>query len=331
MISESEFGIKGHGVHTAYVEMVNALKGVPGVELGINQIFKRFDVVHIQTMGLFGLFMLCFARGKKVVSAHIITDSLIGSLRGAKQLRWFTDKYLAYFYKKADIILAVSEKVKQNLVHTLKVDEDRITICYNTIDAAVYKNNSYLRKKHRKELGVSDDTFVVVGNGQIQPRKRFDIFVDMAKQMPDVQFFWVGGIPFKYAGADYNKMQKLIAASPRNLYVTGIIPLESVKKYLIASDVFVLPAEQENHPLAVLEAAAADLPIVLRNIPEYDDTFGDDAFRVDNNEFAAAVQRLRSDAALRNLYRKKAKIIAKKFDSSASAQRLKQIYVKTLR
>jgi 1,2-diacylglycerol-3-alpha-glucose alpha-1,2-galactosyltransferase len=39
------------------------------------------------------------------------------------------------------------------------------------------------------------------------------------------------------------------------------------------ADVFFFPSYQENHPVAVIEAASVKLPLILRNIKEYEDIF----------------------------------------------------------
>ena len=111
--------------------------------------------------------------------------------------------------------------------------------------------------------------------------------------MSDVQFVWVGGIPFKSLGADAGKFEKILQNLPKNLIVTGVIPLEEVRKYFVIADVFVLPSTQENHPMAVLEAASAELPILLRDIPEYDDTFrGFVAMAQNDEEFVQELQKI---------------------------------------
>ncbi|MFZ2494417.1 MAG: hypothetical protein WAW60_01420, partial [Candidatus Saccharimonadales bacterium] len=83
MISESEFSVQGHGVHTAYIELVNAIKKRSDVELVVNT-FGSADIRHFHTVGPYSLAHLLFGHGKKVVSAHIIPESLVGSLIGAK-------------------------------------------------------------------------------------------------------------------------------------------------------------------------------------------------------------------------------------------------------
>ena len=50
MVSESEFTVQGHGVHTAYVELTNALKKRADVEVVVNQ-FGESDITHIHTVG----------------------------------------------------------------------------------------------------------------------------------------------------------------------------------------------------------------------------------------------------------------------------------------
>jgi 1,2-diacylglycerol-3-alpha-glucose alpha-1,2-galactosyltransferase len=178
----------------------------------------------------------------------------------------------------------------------------------------------------RKKIKLKKNDFMVLGIGQIQPRKRLDIFVEMAKKLPDVTFVWIGGIPFKQLGADYHAMQKLMNSAPKNLKLVGILPHEEVADYLAAANAFCLPAEQENHPMCVLEAAGADLPIVVRDIPEYDDTFKDDVIRCTDNDFATAIAKLRDDKKFYRAQQVKTKRVAERFDSKNAAGRFMKLY-----
>ena len=190
-----------------------------------------------------------------------------------------------------------------------------------------YKTDSDDHYEAREALKISPEKFVVVGVGQVQPRKRIDVFFDMAREMPEAEFIWVGGIPFGQLGADYKSMQKMIDSVPGNIRITGVIPHEEVKLYLQAADVFCLPAEQENHPMCVLEAAGVGLPIVLRDMPEYNDTFKQDALRCARDEdFTAAVKLLQKDKSALESWSEKSANIAKRFDSAAAADRLMMIY-----
>ena len=148
----------------------------------------------------------------------------------------------------------------------------------------------------------------------------------MAEELPEVMFIWVGGIPFKQLGADYASMQRLMNSVPSNVKITGVIPHAQVRDYMAAADVFCLPAEQENHPMCVLEAAGSDLPIILRDIPEYDDTFGDDVIRCNDDDFTKAVLLLKNNKTAYKKQQQKTRAIAERFDSSVAAERLVKLY-----
>jgi len=328
MVSESDVYVQGHGVHTAYDEMATALEKHEDVEL-IRGKFKEkvdADIIHLHTFGPYA-FRKTLRRGpRKVASAHVVPASLMGSIIGARYWMPFMRAYMRWYYNKADKVLAVSSTVADSLRNELHVPADKIEIFYNTIDMSHYAFTDKERTAARKKLKVKKEEFVVLGIGQVQPRKRLDIFVKMAKELPDVTFIWIGGIPFKQLGADYKAMQKLMESVPKNLRLAGIIPHEEVRNYLAVADVFCLPAEQENHPMCVLEAAGAGLPIVLRDIHEYDDTFQDDVIRCEDGDFATAIAKLCDDKKFYEQRRKKTKKVAGRFDSKHAAERLVKLY-----
>lgn len=328
MASESDISVQGHGVHTAFEEMVNSLGKRSDIDLIRGEFGRTIecDIIHLHTIGP-STWRKLFQRGpKKVVSAHVVPASLVGSIILMDKLLPLARRYMRWYYSRADKVLAVSGTVARILHEELHIPRNKIETFYNTIDMSQYVSSEKQRQAARKSLGILPDEFVVVGNGQVQPRKRLDVFVKMAGELPEVRFVWVGGIPFKRLGAEYASMQSLLDNLPKNMTVTGVIPHAEVKNYLLAADVFCLPAEQENHPMCVLEAAGAGLPIVLRDIPEYDDTFSDDAWRCNDDEFANAIKTLQADKKTYEKWKKKSGAIAKRFDSSAAAERLVKLY-----
>lgn len=328
MASESDVSVQGHGVHTAYVELAEALERRDDVHVVRGGYGKQVacDVYHLHTIGTAMWPKIRDRRGKLVVSAHVVPDSLVGSLRMARWWRPLARAYMRWFYRRADRVLAVSGTVAHALATELRVDPDRIEVLHNTIDMSAYRTTTQDRAAARQELGIDEGAFVVVGVGQVQPRKRVDLFERLAREHPDITFVWVGGIPFKHLAADYGAMRRLMERAPANLVFTDALPHEQVKIHLQAADVFCLPAEQENHPMCILEAAGVGLPVVARDIPEYDDTFGEDVLRCQDDTFGAALRQLRDDPAAREQWRQGARRIAERFDSSAAASRLVRIY-----
>lgn len=325
-ISESEFSVQGHGVHTAYVETVNALRAHTEADVATNS-FQSADIRHIHTVGPYSLAQLLLGSGKKVVSAHVIPDSFVGSLIGARYWLWLARLYLRWFYNRAALVIAVSDQTKTELTR-LGV-KSPIAVLYNMIDTGQYQSSPSQKVSLKKQLDIAADTKVVIGNGQIQPRKRFDSFISIARQMPDTHFIWVGGMPFGRVAADQAAMQKLVDTAPRNVRVTGVVSLEKVAEYFSVGDVFVMTSEQETFGLAIVEAAASGLPVVLRDIPDYDATFRPDAVMCGEAEFVAAIKRLLADDAYYRQAQERAGSIARRYSSEVIVQKLLALYEST--
>jgi 1,2-diacylglycerol-3-alpha-glucose alpha-1,2-galactosyltransferase len=326
MVSESAISVQGHGVHTAYVEMVNALKKYTDLTVIDGKLNEHVDadIIHFHTIGPAVWRKLFQKKTRKVMSAHIVPDSLVGSVVFARYWRFAAVWYMRWFYNRADLLLAVSNEARQDL---LKLGvKAPIEILYNFIDSSNYTNATSSRHAVRQKLGIPDDAFVVIGAGQVQPRKRVDCFFEAAKSMPDVHFVWVGGMPFGRIAADSAQMKKMMESPPQNVHFAGIIPLQEMVSYYRAADLFWLPSEQETFGLVVVEAAAAGLPVMVRDIPDYDDTFGDDAVRVNDQDATAQIRKLQSDQSYYSLYKQKSAAIAKRFDSRQAAAKLVKLY-----
>lgn len=326
LVSESEFTVQGHGVHTAYIEMRNGLEARPDIDLLVNsKPLNYIDITHIHTVGLFAFRRLISNKGgKKVVSAHIVPESLVGSIIGARWWSHIFKYYLRWFYNRADTVLAVSPATKENLV---KMGVKRpIEVLENSIDITKYKTSIVEKRKIRRELDLPQDKFIVVGNGQIQPRKRFDTFIRIAKQLPSIQFVWVGGIPFKAAGADFVKLNHLMKHHPQNVIITDVIPLAQSRLYTRAADAMFMPSVQETFGLSIIEGAASGLPVVVRDIHDYDATFGDLVIRASDKTFKQEIEKLQADKGYYAERQKLSQQLAKKYDTKANIAKLVKIY-----
>ncbi len=331
IVSESEISVQGHGVHTAYEEMANSLEQLPDVEVIRGHFGEQVDcdIVHLHTVGPRTFKKLFQKNVKVVISAHVVPDSFVGSLVFARFWKIFAIWYLRWFYNQADLLLAVSDQTAHELKE-LGV-KSPIEVMYNSIDTNKYKSSTISPTKTRADLGIPKDAFVVIGAGQVQPRKRVDCFITAAKALPDVHFIWVGGMPFGKIAADNRAMQRMIDKPPINMHFAGIVPLDQMSSYYHAADMFWLPSEQETFGLVVIEAAASGLPVMVRDIPDYDNTFGHESIRAsDDAGFIREIQKLKDDKRYFAKYRTLSKKIADRFDSRKSAVRLVGLYRKLL-
>lgn len=327
IVSESVTTVQGHGVHTAYEEMSRALEARSDIELVRNDFDAQVecDVIHFHTIGTKTFKKLRQKGPVKVMSAHVVPDSFVGSLVGAHMWKPVAAAYLRWFYGKADMLLAVSTTTADELRRLgIRVP---IRVLHNSVDTVRYKQPSPdARQRIRKLLGIKKDTFVVIGAGQVQPRKRVDAFMAAAKALPDVAFVWVGGIPFGPAAADHKAMKKLMNSTLPNLYFPGQIELDDMVDFYHAADLFWLPSEQETFGLVVIEAAASGLPILLRDIADYNHTFREFADVATDATFIEHITRFASDAVFYAKQAKLAKKLAVQFDSQTVTNELVKLY-----
>ncbi len=323
VISESAFTVQGHGVHTAFTETIDALRDHTDCDVAANT-DRPADIIHIHTVGPYSLRKLLWGQGAKVVSAHVTPDSFVGSLVGAKYWYGLAKAYLRWFYNRADGVLAVSGEVVDEL-GKMGVRKP-VFLVPNTIKTQAFATTPAIRKTARQHLGIPDDAFVVVGNGQVQPRKRIDTFIAAAKALPKLRFIWVGGIPFKQLAADSGGMDRIMHEHPDNVTFTGLVKREAGVEYYQAADLFFLPSSQETFGLVVVEAAAAGLPILLRDIDQYRKTFGDGYEKGTDETFVGTIERFSTDSKYYDHWRKAAAAIAQRYDSKAGAARLIEVY-----
>jgi 1,2-diacylglycerol-3-alpha-glucose alpha-1,2-galactosyltransferase len=326
LVSETVDGCKGHGVHTAFVQTLSALEGA-GVEVRVNA-SERCDIVHIQTMGLSSLRQLLRARERAVVTAHIVPESLVGSFVLAPLWLPIGAAYMHAFYSLADEVLAVSPEVSDGLQRMkLKVP---VRVVPNAIEAARFTSQPGWREEIRERLGIEEGTFVAICAGQIQPRKGVEAFVRAARAMPDVAFVWVGGMPFRRLTDHYRHMLDVVNKAPANCHFVGNVVYAEMPKWYASADCLFFPSVQETFGLAIVEAAAAGLPLVLRDINTYRALFDDSYLAGTDATFTDLISSLRDDKTVYDAYAARSLALAARFDTSCLAEQLLRVYDEVL-
>ncbi len=122
------------------------------------------------------------------------------------------------------------------------------------------------QKEIRKELGLPEDAFIILGCGTLTMRKGPDFFIYTAfevleKPLKDVYFVWIGN-----RHPDVNDSFEWIYhdIELKNLTHKIIFPgsKSNPNPYFLGSDIFFLTSRADPFPCVVHEAMAASLPIV---------------------------------------------------------------------
>ena len=290
MVSETEFLVKGQGVHTAFVEAVELLKEKNDIEVIVNGEGSG-DIFHAHSYGPYYFWKGRKYKSKRIHTAHVIPDSIKGSLSMWKLIYPFTKWYFKKVYSFADVVIAISPMVEQAILQ-LGITTKIVKI-YNPILKEKWKRNDALRVKGREHLGINSKDKIVLGVGQLQGRKGVEDFIDIAEAIPEATFIWVGGRPSGIFTEGINRINTKIKNASGNIHFTGIVDFSKMQSIYAAADIFLFPSYQENCPLAPIEAAASEMPVIFRDIKEYELLYQTSYLKAGNNsEFIALTKRL---------------------------------------
>jgi glycosyltransferase involved in cell wall biosynthesis len=120
------------------------------------------------------------------------------------------------------------------------------------------------------------------------------------------------------------------------VHFTGMVPYHEIPSYLVAADAFVTASVTEVHPLSVIEAMAAGLPVLGIHSPGVSDTVesGETGFLVPEEDlaaFTARMVRLVTDAEERRAMGEKARQAVKKYSIERTSQIMLEHYTTVTR
>lgn len=173
-----------------------------------------------------------------VVTAHLPT-SLVHRWRV-----WFGRLVL----RGVDVQILPSEWTKAELVRLGQL-QPRYEIVPNGIDLPPL----YSREDARKQLGIASTATVIGGSMRLVDWKRPELIIDVARDIPDAVAVILGEGPEE---ANLRSVARGVDLRLPGFRADAI-------RLLPAFDVFVHPCPVDNQPLAVLEAMAAALPVIV--------------------------------------------------------------------
>jgi 1,2-diacylglycerol-3-alpha-glucose alpha-1,2-galactosyltransferase len=324
VISETPFTMKATGVHTAFIDHIQLLKERNDIEVVVNN-EGRGDIFHGHTYGLYYLWKGRHYKGRRVFTAHVIPDSIKGSLPFWSFFMPFIKFGLKIVYSYADVCIAISPMVEKAIIDTGA--RTRIVRIYNPVHTYTWRRTEEKRKKGREMLGISENEFVVLGVGQLEGRKGVEDFLDVSDAFPDIKFVWAGGRPFKGLTEGIVRINERLSKAGKNFINAGQLELEKMPYIYSAVDLMLFPSYQENCPLAPIEAAACGMPVIFRDLEEYKSLYENPYLRAaSTEEFINLTGRMINDT---EFYREGMKISDKlilQFDKESIRKKLIDLY-----
>jgi glycosyltransferase involved in cell wall biosynthesis len=228
----------------------------------------------------------------------------------------------------AERIIAGTEREREQIV-AAGIPEARVVVVPNGMDVARFERLPD-RGRFRDRHGISRDAPLVLCVGRLEANKGQDVLVRAFCELdvPQARLVLIG--PNSGMGP---RLRRMAAAGGREaaVLVTGPLPdYREVVEALVDADVYVQPSRNEAFGMAILEACAASLPLVLSEGCQNAAAFRDRAALVvpcESGAMAEAVRRLLADPALRARFGAAGRgILGRDFTLPAVAARLEQVY-----
>lgn len=243
-----------------------------------------FDVVHINTIFPDALLMALVAKmmGKKVFFyGHSTMEDFKDSFRGSNLFAGLFKLWITLCYNRGDIIITPTIYSKNLLLsYGLKPP---IVVLSNGVDTEFFARDEEARIRFRQKYNLNDGDKAVISVGHYIQRKGILDFVDLAESLPQYQFYWFG---YTNLNLVPKNVRDAIGRKLPNLHFPGYVDRNALKEAYCGGDLFLFLTNEETEGIVMLEALAARIPILVRDIPIYSQWLkaGEDVYKATNQE-----------------------------------------------
>jgi len=298
---------------------------------------ERIDVVHIFLPMSGALVAVKAARSLKVkivAHSHSQPENLFTDAPKFAQplLANLWNRYLAWIYGKAEIVIYPSELARELLHHLCRKDKPSVVIS-NGIDTEEYGPQPVGDFLERFKLSKGSVKLLFVG--RLYPEKSVGTLIEavpyIIKEHSDVQVLIIGG------GHQRPKLENLadnLKLGDKVRFLGMVSDEDKIAAYN-ACDIFVLPSLAELEGMVVLEAMACAKPVLIS-----DARMSASRFFVDGNGFlfvtgdpqdlARQALKLISNESLRRDMGERSLVMSQDYDIQESANKMEQAYYSAL-
>ena len=223
------------------------------------------DIIHVNSSkagGIVGVAGLIYKLliGKKIKLIFTAHGWAINEDRPKCQIKLIKlfSKITAIFYDK---IICVSEYDKQIAIKNKITCEKKLITIHNGINI---KNIKFLTKEKARKKLINKTSPLVIGTiAEWTSNKGLIYLLEAIKKIKDKEFDVI--LIGSGENPDKEKMTKFIEKHQlKNIHLIEFIP--NAVNYLKAFDIFILPSTKEGLPYTIIEAMAAEVPVIATNI-----------------------------------------------------------------
>lgn len=263
-----------------------------------------------------------FPAGLVAVLGGIFTKKKVYVTSHGSDISYLYPKYkfmrpiIKFVLKHADVILVVSESLKEELLNIAIPNLDsKVKIHWNAIDIDKFKpNNDYKFKKElKRDFDIPIDKAIILYVGNLTNRKNVDILIKAKEQISTASTLVIVG-----DGAFFDNLKTIATDSknkPDDIIFTG--SRDDIEDIIPSADLLVLPSSNESFGLVLLEALACEKPVIGTNIGGIKEIITEEVGLLvkqnDVDDLAKAINLILSNEKLREKFKSNARKRAKNF------------------
>ncbi|SDM84341.1 Glycosyltransferase involved in cell wall bisynthesis [Geoalkalibacter ferrihydriticus] len=317
------------GVPLHHVDRKKKKKRIGATIAEISELVARWqiDVIHCHDSSswFFGAIV-----GKKISKRVVVTRH--GRL---EEWRWKTIALNKILSLLTDRIVAVSPEVRDDLVQREFIKGSKVDVIYNGINLEPFAVAGS-KEAAKNKLGLDAGSFVTGTVTRFYPVKNVELQIDMVERLKDR----IPQLKHLIVAPIANDLGRKIKADIAERGLEGNIVLlgyrEDIPQVLKAMDLFVLTSLSEGTSIALIEAIAANLPVVVSNVGGNPNLVEDGVngflFDLDKEgDFEAKVLRVYENRDVAEKFASQQRGIAEKFSEKKMIANYKFIYEKSCR
>jgi glycosyltransferase involved in cell wall biosynthesis len=193
-------------------------------------------------------------RGKVILSFHLSDVQHSLSTKGLERKLW------RVLLRGTDHIVVVSDDLAKDVLTLDSAVAEKMTTIYNGVDLTLFRRDG---GESRSRFPVPSEGRTILSIGAFLPRKAHDVLLRAFGRalcaVPDAHLVLVGG-----DGPEIEPLRQLInlLGLSEKVVICKDVPHERIPSFMFQAQVFALASRKEGHPLAIIEAGAACLPVV---------------------------------------------------------------------
>lgn len=266
---------------------------------------------------------------KAVVTIH---DLIF--LRYPQYFKFLDRKIYAYKFKKAcqnaDLIVAISEQTKRDIVHYFGTAEEKIRVVYQGCDSVFYEKQPPLFLESIKSKYELPNEFLLCV-GTIENRKNQLLILKALLHLPEhIEVVLVGkSTPYQTLIETFIEDNQL----KNRVHILNTVPFEDLPAIYQLAKIFVYPSEFEGFGIPILEALNSEIPVIAAEGSCLEEAGGPDSIYVsptDERELTNEILMLLNDKPLREKMIASGKNYALNFRAEIIAEKMMHVYTTVL-